>query len=85
MSVDLPDTFLDAIVERLAPLMAERIAASSARPDQWLDVKQAAEYISAPVSRIYDLRAQRKVDFRKDGSRLLTRRSWLDEYLEGQK
>jgi excisionase family DNA binding protein len=51
--------------------------------EPWLDVSQAALHIAAPESRIYDLVAQGKVKFAKDGRRLLLRRSWLDEYIDG--
>ena len=35
------------------------------------------------TGRIYDLKAQEKLQFVKDGNRLKFRRSWLDAYLDG--
>jgi len=49
--------------------------------DRWLNAAQAAEHIGAPVSRIYALTSARRIPHHKDGSRLLFRRSELDEWV----
>jgi len=73
---NVPDELVDVIVERLAERL-ERPA------EPWLDVDQAAAYIAAPRSRVYDLVAQERVECRRDGRRVLFRRAWLDAALGG--
>jgi len=68
---------LDSIAERVAELVQPAAAVSP-----WLSSEQAADYIAAPVSRIHDLVALRKLSPRRDGRRLLFRRDDLDAYLE---
>ena len=56
----------------------------------WIDVAAAALHLGYAADshrgrqRIYDLVSQRRLRFAKDGSRLLFRRVWLDDYLEGR-
>ena len=69
-------------ISLLASLVAAELATqASHEEDRWLSVDEAAEYIRSPPSRIYDLVAQRRIRFAKDGRRVLSRRSWLDAYL----
>lgn len=83
-AIELGDGFLEA----LAPLVAAELAELSQPAEPWLGVKEAAAYLGCPTSRIYDLVRERKnnpdagVEFRKDGSRVVFRREWLDEGLE---
>jgi len=44
----------------------------------WLDVRGAAAHLACGSKRIYDLVAQRRVRFARDGRRLLFRVEWLD-------
>jgi len=44
----------------------------------WLDVRAAARHLACSPKRIYDLVAQRRVRFARDGRRLLFRIEWLD-------
>jgi excisionase family DNA binding protein len=46
-------------------------------------VGAAAEHLACPRSRVYALGAARRIPHRRDGSRLLFRRSELDAWLEG--
>jgi excisionase family DNA binding protein len=80
VAVELPDAVLEAIASRAAELLAERQAVSAS---PWLDTKAAAEHLAAPVGRIHDLVQLGKLTPRRDGRRLLFRRSDLDGYLEG--
>jgi hypothetical protein len=89
VNVELPDTLLDALAVRVAALMREQAPAAAA--DCWLDVDGAARHLGYDGdadklkrgrARVYDLKARGELEFRKDGSRLLFRRSWLDAYLE---
>jgi hypothetical protein len=79
----------DVTMAALADLVADRLEERGiAEPEPWLDVDAAAAYLACPRSRIYDLVSLRKgnpdtgVEHRKDGSRLLFRRDWLDAALE---
>jgi len=76
LHLDIPDEIVD--------LIAERVAERLERPAEgWLDVDQAAAYIAAPKSRVYDLVAQERVECRRDGRRVLFRREWLDAAVNG--
>lgn len=81
---------LEVLAARVAEILASQDGHSS--PDGWLDAEAAACYLgySDTVAgrrrgrqRIYDLVSQRRLRFAKDGSRLLFRRAWLDNCLEG--
>lgn len=76
----LPDELIDEIVRR--------IVAETQKPTGYLDVTGAAEYLGYTGDRtergkrrLYDLVSQRRVRFVKDGSRLLFKAQWLDDYL----
>ena len=70
---------MEAIAQRAAEIVVER---ESATASPWLDAKGAAEYMACPLSRVHDLVGLRKLEPRRDGRRLLFRRSDLDAYLE---
>jgi hypothetical protein len=58
MSVELPDTFLDALADRLAPRLAERLgvcAASDASP--WMTFEEAVQYTKIPAGTFRKLSA----------------------------
>ena len=73
---DLDDDALDALAQRLAPRLP-----ASAPADCWLTVREAADYLRCPVSRIYSLVSAKRIPFEKDGSRTLFRRSDLDGWV----
>lgn len=77
---ELDDQALDQLAERLAPRLARRLG--SAPAPSWLNTKQTAEYLAAPVSRVHDLVALGLLEPRRDGRRLLFKRTDLDNYLE---
>lgn len=71
-----------ALIEHLADLIADRLAARQPEQlDPYLTVDQAAEYLAAPKSRIYELVERRRVAVHRDGRRLLFRRADLDAVL----
>lgn len=73
----------DAVVELLVAAVLERIGElATPAPEPWIGVDEAAEHLACKRKRIYDLVGQRRVEHRRDGSRLLFRRSALDAYLE---
>ena len=80
VTIELDDATLDALADALAPRLADRLAPAGPR---WLSAEQAADYIAAPVSRIYSLAACKppRIPFERDGSRLLFDREKLDRWI----
>jgi excisionase family DNA binding protein len=79
LSLAVPDELVEALAGRVADLLAERLPH---RPEPWLDVDGAADYLACKPHRVYDLKAEGRLRFAKDGTRLLFRREWLDACLE---
>jgi excisionase family DNA binding protein len=71
----------EELVTALAECVAERLS-THAPIDDWLDVEGAAKYLACKPKRIYELKAQGRLRYAKDGTRLLIRREWLDEALD---
>lgn len=80
----LPPALLDAIAERAAAIISERVVLA---PEPWIGVDAAAAYLACPRSRIYRLvssargHALNPIPYQRDGGRLLFRRSELDGWL----
>lgn len=81
-SIVLSDEALAAIAERVASLLAERDRVL--HPEPWIGVVEAAEHLHCRPQRIYSLVHQGRVSPRREGSRLLFRRSELDQWLLGE-
>jgi excisionase family DNA binding protein len=81
LELQVPDAFVQAIAERVAELLTDSLAGGST-PEPWIGVEQAAEHLACPLSRIYDLVSQRRLTPRRDGRRLLFKRSHLDAAIE---
>jgi excisionase family DNA binding protein len=79
LTLAVPDDVVEAVAERVVDLLGERLPT---RPEPWLDVDAAAEYLAAPRARMYDLVAEGRLRCAKDGRRSLFRREWLDDLLE---
>jgi len=79
LSLAVPEALVEAVAQRVADLLAER---SAPEPEPWIGVEQAAEHLACPRSRVYALSSAGRIPHRKDGSRLLFRRSELDDWLE---
>jgi excisionase family DNA binding protein len=77
--LSVPDELFEAIAERAAALVLARL---DAEPEPWLGVDEAARYLACTPSRIYALKSANRIPHRKDGSRLLFRRSELDAWLD---
>lgn len=83
VSLSLPPEVIDLIVERAVSVLADRVRQEE--PEPWIGVEEAAAHLACSRKRVYDLVAQRRIRVRRDGRRLLFRRSWLDAALdEGQ-
>jgi excisionase family DNA binding protein len=75
-----PDLLVEAVAHRVVELLSAE--QRPAEPERFIGVEDAARYLACERQRIYDLRSQRRLHCIKDGGRLLTRRSWIDDYLE---
>jgi excisionase family DNA binding protein len=73
-----PD-LVDAIAVRVAEVLDGRLRPLP--PEGWIGVEDAAAHLACKPQRIYDLVSQRRLPFRRDGRRVLFRRSDLDGYL----
>jgi excisionase family DNA binding protein len=84
LTAQIPDELVEAITRRVL----ERVGSGPpAQPEPWIGVDQAAEHLACPRSRIYSLvhrKDSTRIPHRKEGSRLLFRRSALDCWLEEQ-
>jgi excisionase family DNA binding protein len=80
LTVKLTSDQVAEIARHVEQLLASR---APAEPDPWLNVAQAAAYLVCKPQRVYNLVSQRRLRHVKDGSRVLFRRQWLDEVLEG--
>ena len=69
------------LAAQLADLLAPHIEFQIDEPDQWMNTEKAADYISAPRSRVYELVESGRIPSVKDGRRLLVKKSDLDAYL----
>lgn len=80
LTFELPPELVELVAERAAELVAERHEPKGSEP--WIGVEQAADHLACKPHRIYSLVHRRAIPYRKDGSRLLFRRSELDRWLD---
>ena len=72
----------DADLERLATLVAERLAERmEARRSPWLSATEAADYLRCSLSRLRKLTMLGEVPSHRDGGRALYRRDELDAFI----
>jgi excisionase family DNA binding protein len=81
LELHVPDIFVQAIAERVADLLAESLS-ETVPSEPWIGVEHAAQHLACPTSRIYDLVSQGRLTPRRDGRRLLFKRSQLDAAIE---
>jgi excisionase family DNA binding protein len=77
---ELDDDALDRLAALLAPRIEARIGARPKGP--WLDARECAAHIKAPISRVYALSSSGGIPAHRDGSRLLFKRDELDAWIE---
>lgn len=82
--MNLTLTLSEADLERLKEQIKDELRAEAAQAeDPWLGYEKAAAYMDCPVSRVHALKSQGDLPFEKDGSRVVFRRSVLDEFIRG--
>ena len=77
----LPPDAIEAIAERAAVIVLERLEAERPATSPYLTVAEAAEFARCSRQRIYDLLSARRLSRVKDGSRALVRRDELEAWL----
>jgi excisionase family DNA binding protein len=74
---------LEALAERVAAILAARVA-MPARRSPYVSVDEAAEYLRCARQRVYDLCSAGRLTRYKDGARVLISIDELDAYLRGE-
>jgi excisionase family DNA binding protein len=76
------DALVDRIADRLAAAVVARLGSAPAREDEWLDSRQAAEYLGLHRDTLRRLAAARAIPSEQDGRgcKLFFRRVALDEW-----
>ncbi len=83
IALELPETVVEEIARRAAEIIEARtLPTPVASP--WLDTKGAADYLATGPDRIHDLVQRGQLHPRRDGRRLLFKRSDLAAYIEGE-
>jgi len=78
LALEVPSALVEHLAARVADLLAERLPPER---DGYIGVEEAAAYIDAPRSRVYELVAAKRVRHYRDGRRVLFRREDLDAVL----
>jgi excisionase family DNA binding protein len=76
LSLNFPDELVRAIATETARLVKEDGLAFS----PWLNVDEAADYLSIPVGRLRNLTAAKEIRYSPQGKGYIYHREWLDEY-----
>jgi excisionase family DNA binding protein len=86
IALAVPEELVQALAERTAALVAERLAPVPQTESPWLDFEGAMTYLGFSRDRLYKLTAARAIPFRKkrDGQGLLFRRDELDRWVEAE-
>lgn len=76
------DAVFDCLIDRLAAAVATRLTAMGGGEDDWLDSRQAAEYLGLHRDTLRRLAAARAIPAEQDGRgcKLFFRRAALDEW-----
>lgn len=82
LNLELPDEFVADLARRVADMIGDR---SGPGPEPWVGVAQAAAHLDCKPQRVYDLvhrQDETRIPHRKEGGRLLFKRSELDRWVE---
>lgn len=86
LRLDFPAEALDHLAALVEPLVAARLASEPDRNGGWLNAARAAEYLSLPKRRIYDLKSAGALEpDGYDGRTPLWRRETLDAYVTSRR
>jgi Helix-turn-helix domain len=84
LSIELPENVLDALADRVAARVLERLERGQGG-ERWLDAKQAADYLGLSINALHKLTAARQLPAEQEapGHKLWFRRSQLDDWRSG--
>jgi excisionase family DNA binding protein len=82
LQLDLPPAVLDRLADMVAERVAARLASSTAGDDRWMSTAEAAEYLGMSTNALHRLTSERKVPFSQDrpGGKCWFKRSDLDAW-----
>jgi excisionase family DNA binding protein len=84
LPTDVLDELVEAIAERAAAIVLERLRDDGGSPPSpYLSVDEAAELLRAKPQRVYDLLSDGRLTRFKDGARVLVRRTEVEAHLAG--
>lgn len=83
LEIDIPAALVDAIAERAAALVLERLG-TAAPVAEFVSVAEAAEIYRCKPQRIHDLLSAGELERVKEGGRTLIRRAQLLERVTGE-
>jgi excisionase family DNA binding protein len=83
LAFTVPPEFVEAIADRAAELLEERVSTILDTASPWLNVDEAADYLRCSRQRVYDLKSSGRIVSAQDGTRPLFHRDVLDAYLLG--
>lgn len=75
-------TLPEEALHQLAQLVAHLLRAAAPATEPWITTEEAAEHIGCNRDRIYYLVAANRIPHRKEGTRLMFRRSDLDAWIQ---
>ena len=81
VQVTVPPELVEVIAARAAAIVVAELGGAGREP--WIGVVEAAAHLACGKSRVYALVSAGRIPHRKDGSRVLFRRSELDAWLDG--
>jgi excisionase family DNA binding protein len=84
----VPEPLVTALLEALSrdpgalEQLRELFAPAAGEPEPWIGVPEAAAHVACKRQRIYNLVNEGRIPHHRDGSRLLFRRSELDDWVQ---
>jgi excisionase family DNA binding protein len=85
LTLSVPRELVEAIAQRSAVIVLERLREEAEAPARLLTVLEAAELLRAKPQRVYDLLSDGRLTRRKDGRRVLVDRQELEGYVNGSR
>jgi excisionase family DNA binding protein len=85
LELSMPGELVQAIAERAAAIVLDRLHAAADPPPRFLTVPEAAAFLRAKPQRVYDLFSDGRLTRHKDGRRVLVDRQELERYLDGDR
>jgi excisionase family DNA binding protein len=85
LTLALPDELVEAIADRAAKIVLERLDAHASTPEvsPYLTIPEAADYLRCSRQRVDDLLSSGRLTRVKEGRRTLVARGEIETYLNG--